>query len=293
MNDRVDLHIHSDKSSDGDLSPLHLLQLAKDNGFRAISISDHDTVEAYPEAMEWSYKLGVELIPSVELTTLFDGREFHLLLPFIHWESKTLKRILKLVFEARIEEAKARIAKLKDLRFDITWEEVKEKAKSVPPLGVTIAQILIDKDRKIKNPDLDKYHQEQNCLFAPYVFYKDYFMEGKPAFVPKKTVSITDVLASLSKDGASPVLAHPGAYFEQATREDIVTLKDKGLVGLEVYSSYHDHDQAKMYKAVAEEVGLVATAGSDFHGRIKPHIPFGYIKEGNYRMVEELKKRRP
>jgi len=291
--ERVDLHIHSSKSSDGDFTSLHLLRLAKETGLRAISISDHDTVEAYPEALEASYRLGVELIPSVELTTLFEGREFHLLLPFVHWESRALKRILKKVSQARVEEAKERIAKLQDLGFDIDWEEVNRKTNSTPPLGVTIAQILIDKGKKEKKPLLEKYYQGQNLLFAPYIFYKDYFMEDGPAFVPKRTVSLVDILNLMARDGAVPVLAHPGAYFEQATKEDLMTLKERGLIGLEVYSSYHDSEQIRIYQDLSKELDLVATAGSDFHGRIKPHIPFGAIKDGNYRMVEELKKRRP
>ncbi len=291
-NDRVDLHIHSSKSSDGDFSPCHLLKLAKENGLKAISISDHDTVEAYPEAFEWAREFGVELIPSVELTTLFDGREFHCLLPFIHWESKVLKKILDQVRRARMEEAKARIARLQELGFEITLEETREKAGDAPPLGVTIAQVLIDKGRKRKVPALEKYYRSENRLLAPYVFYKDYFLEGKPAFVPKKTVALVDVLELVSRDGAVPVLAHPGAYFARATREDLFILKEKGLVGLEVYTSYHNQEEIEYYLKIAEELDFVVTAGSDFHGRIKPHIPFGLIKEGTYRMVEELKKRR-
>lgn len=291
-NERVDLHIHSSKSSDGDFTPFHLLSLAKEKGFRAISISDHDTVAAYPDALAASARLGVELIPSVELTTLFEGREFHLLLPFVHWESTVLKKILKTVSQARVEEAKERISKLQKLGFDISWDEVNQKSNSTPPLGVTIAQVLIEKGRKEKNSALEKYYQGRNLLFAPYIFYKDYFMEDGPAFVPKKTVSLVDVLDVVAKDGAVPVLAHPGAYFEQATKEDLLTLKESGLVGLEAFSSYHDSEQIRFYKDLSEELDLVVTAGSDFHGRIKPHIPFGALKEGNYRMVEELKKRR-
>lgn len=292
MEDRVDLHIHSSKSSDGDFTPFHLLKLAREAGLRAISICDHDTVDAYPEALEWSRKLGVELIPSVELTTVFDGREFHCLLPFIPWDSKALKKILGQVRRARVEEARARLARLQALGFDITLEEVNEEAGGVPPLGVTIAQVLIDKGRRQKNPALEKYYRSENRLLAPYIFYKDYFLEGRPAYVPKKTISLVDALELVSREGAVPVLAHPGAYFERATKEDLLLLKEKGLIGLEVYSSYHDPDQTAFYRGLAEEIDLVATAGSDFHGRIKPHIPFGFIKEGTYRMVEELKKRR-
>lgn len=292
MDDRVDLHIHSSKSSDGDFTPFHLIHLAKENGFRAISISDHDTVEAYPEALELSRKAGVELIPSVELTTLYNGREFHLLLPFVQWNSRALKKILDHVSAARVEEAKARVARLQALGFDITWEEVSRKAKGLPPLGVTIAQILIDKGCRAKIPALEPYYEGENRFFAPYIFYRDYFLEDKPAYVPKRTVGLADVLSAVAGDGAVPVLAHPGAYFERATRDDLSALKDRGLAGLEVYSPYHDRDQVGSYKKMAEDLDLVATAGSDFHGRIKPHVTFGSLKEGTYRMVEELKARR-
>jgi hypothetical protein len=266
--------------------------MAKKKGFRAISISDHDTVGAYPEALEWSQRIGVELIPSVELTTLFDSREFHLLMPFVDWKSRTIRKILKTVTEARMEEARERVSKLQGLGFDISWEEVIGQTKGGPPLGVSIAQILIDKGRKAQTPTLRKYYEGANLLFAPYIFYRDYFLEEGPAFVPKRTVSLLEVLDTVSGDGAVPVLAHPGAYFERATREDLVVLEERGLAGLEVYSTYHEREQVQSYRALAEELDLVSTAGSDFHGRIKPQVLFGELKEGTYDMVEALKKRR-
>jgi predicted metal-dependent phosphoesterase TrpH len=292
MDGRVDLHIHSSNSSDGDYPPSELLRMAKKKGLRAISISDHDTVGAYPEALESSHTFGVELIPSVELTTLFEGREFHLLLPFVHWESRVLRRVLTTVTEARMKEAQERVAKLQALGFDISWDEVILQTRGGPPLGVSIAQILIDKGRKKKTPSLQKYYEGANLLYAPYIFYRDYFLEEGLAFVPKRTVSLVEVLAVFSDDGAVPVLAHPGAYFERATREDLVALSEQGLAGLEVYSSYHDPQQVQSYRALAEELNLVATAGSDFHGRIKPQVVLGQLKEGTYDMVEALEKRR-
>jgi hypothetical protein len=292
MHDRVDLHIHSSKSSDGDFTPFHLIHLAKEYGFRAISIADHDTVEAYPEALDLSRKAGVELVSSVELTTLYEGREFHLLLPFVQWNSRTLKKILDHVSAARVEEAKARLAKLQALGFDISWEEVSRKTKGLPPLGVTIAQILIDKGRKARRPELARYYEGENIFLAPYYFYRDYFLEDKPAFVTKRTIGLADVISTVAGDGAVPVLAHPGADFERAARDDISSLKDRGLEGIEVYSPYHNRDQVAFYMNIAKELNLVATAGSDFHGRVKPHVTFGSLKEGTYAMVEELRKRR-
>jgi predicted metal-dependent phosphoesterase TrpH len=289
---RVDLHIHSSKSSDGEFEPLELLRLAKENGFQAIAIADHDTVDAYPDAIERSRDIGVEMIPSLELTTLYKGREFHLLLPFVRWDSSSLRAVLARAEASRTEEAKARIERLRAVGFDITWEEVSRKSKAGPPLGVMIAKILIDKGRREQAPALKKYYEGENRLLAPYTFYRDYFMEGRPAFVPKKNVELLEALGQAADFGAVPVLAHPGAYFERAGRDDLAELRRSGLAGLEVYSSYHDPEQARLYLSLAEELDLVPTAGSDFHGRVKPHVAFGHIKQGGYGMVEALRAKR-
>lgn len=287
----VDLHIHSNRSSDGDFSPLHIVNLAKENKLRAISIADHDTVSAYPEALQYGQEAGVEVIPNIELTTLYDGREFHLLLPFVNWKKKPIKEIIARVSKRRYEEAKERVDKLQKLGFAITWKEVVKKSKPHPPLGVTIAQILLSKAAK-EDPLFEKYMKGKNRLLAPYYFYKDYFMEGKPAFATPRGISLLEVLKIAPQTEGVPVLAHPGAYFQRTEKKDLVLLIEKGLVGLEVYSSYHDKAQTDLYEGIAKELDLVPTAGSDFHGTIKPHIPFGSLKKGEYWMVEELRKRR-
>ena len=293
MSSPIDLHIHSSKSSDGDFSPFRIVQLAKEKKMKAISIADHDTVAAYPETLRYGKKAGVEIIPSMELTTLFEDREFHLLLPFVDWKSKAISDLISQVAKRRVKEARGRVEKLQKLGFDITWKEVQKEAGAFPPLGVTIAQIILRKAEEDKNSALGKYFEEEKLPLAPYYFYKDYFMEGKPASVPRQNLSILDVLDFISQTGAVPVLAHPGAYFQNVKKQDLVTLKERGLQGLEVYTSYHSADQNEIYRRMALELDLVPTAGSDFHGTIKPHIPFGSLNNGDYWMVEELKKRRP
>ncbi|MBA7705848.1 Phosphoribosyl 1,2-cyclic phosphate 1,2-diphosphodiesterase [subsurface metagenome] len=289
---KVDLHIHSNKSSDGDFSPFHIIQLSKKNKLRAISIADHDTVAAYPEALELGEDEGIEVIPSLELTTLFDDREFHLLLPFVDWRKKIVSDLIDKVAKGRIVEAKERIRKLQEIGFDINWKEVSRKSKPNPPLGVTIAQVLLEKYEKKNHPSLKKYYEEKNRMFAPYFFYRDYFTREKPAWVPKRNLDLLEALRLAPEIGAVPVLAHPGAYFQRASKYDLAVLKSSGLEGLEVYTFYHDDSQVKQYKTLAEELDLVPTAGSDFHGKIKPHISFGSLKEGEYWMVEELRKRK-
>ncbi|MHB8095363.1 MAG: PHP domain-containing protein [Candidatus Aminicenantales bacterium] len=293
MNDFVDFHIHSSWSCDGDHSPEELVRFAREKGFRAISIADHDTVSAYPAVIEDGRRDGIEIIPGIEVTTLYGEREFHLLLPFVDWGSEALASIISRMTESRMAEARERVEKLRNAGVELTWDEVWEKSRSCPPLGVKIAQILLEKPESGKDPALGKYYEEENKLFGPYIFYRDYFMEGKPAYVPKKHIPLLEVLAAAPRTGGVPVLSHPGAYFQNTTREDLRALKERGLAGLEVYTFYHTPEQVASYKRMAVEFDLVPTAGSDFHGKIKPHVAFGALKEGRYWMVEELRKRRP
>jgi len=292
INGRVDLHIHSHFSCDGDYSPEELVILAKENGFRAISIADHDTVEAYPQAIADGQAYGIEVIPSIEVTTVFDSREFHLLLPFVDWESEVIEYIVARMEKSRLEEARTRVQKLKENGIKVNWEEIWDRSGQTPPLGVKIAQILLDKPESRENPVLQKYYDEEGSPFAPYLFYQDFFAEGGLAYVPKKHISLEEVLTLAPLTGGVPVLSHPGAYFQRTTRDDLIKLKEMGLKGIEVYTSYHTPEQIDYYQTLAEELDLVATAGSDFHGQIKPRVTFGLIKEGDYSMVEKLKERR-
>ncbi len=292
MSGRVDFHVHSNKSSDGDYSPAELIGFARDLGMRAISIADHDTVAAYPEAVELGRRAGVEVIPGIEVTTLFGGREFHLLLPLVDWTSPALASIIAGQTECRMNETRERVEKIRALGFALTMDEVRAKSNGAPPLGVKIAQILLENSANRRNPALADFYKPDNRSYAPYMFYKEYFAEGKAAAVPKKFVALLDVLAAAPATGGAPVLAHPGAYFQRTTAEDARTLKKHGLLGLEAYTFYHTAEQTAFYRDLAAELDLVATAGSDFHGRIKPHVAFGVLPDGDYGMVERLREKK-
>lgn len=289
----VDLHIHSNKSSDGDLNPAEIIRFAVEKGLRALSIADHDTLAAYPEALELGAKAGLEIIPSIELTTGFKGREFHLLCPFVSWSSRLMSGLVEDVAGRRILEAKRRVAKIQELGLDLEWEDVKAEAGPFPPVGVSIALAFLKKDKRTGGELWMKYYSKDREGFSAIDFYNDYFKKGKPAYVVRQLIGLEEALALVRRAGAVPVLAHPGAYFVRATPEDLEELKTLGLEGLEVYSTYHDQTQIEYYLGLAGELDLVPTAGSDFHGSVKPHIPFGSLEHGDYTIVERLKQRRP
>ncbi|MBN2246174.1 MAG: PHP domain-containing protein [Candidatus Aminicenantes bacterium] len=292
MGSCVDLHIHSNKSSDGTYPPCDIVEMARKIGLKALSIADHDTVAAYPEALICGKDAEIEVIPNMEVTTIFKEREFHMLLPLLDWENRHVKALESRIKKRRMTEARERVDKLQQLGFAITWEDALKASAPFVPLGVTIAQVVIEKERGAGRSALKKSAVLSNKFFDPYIFYQNYFMEGKPAWVPRRNIDILDVLRIVPRTGGVPVLAHPGAFFQRANEEDIAALKDHGLQGIEVYSSYHDKHQIQFYKRLAEKFDLVITAGSDFHGEIKPHIAFGSVENGDYAMVEELRKRR-
>ncbi|MBN2200231.1 MAG: PHP domain-containing protein [Candidatus Aminicenantes bacterium] len=295
----VDLHIHSCWSGDGDVRPEELVRRAKESGFAAISIADHDSIKAYPAALAAGEEQGVEVIPGLEMTTQYDGREFHLLMPFVDWRSPCLAEVLNRAREVRLSEGRERVNNLRRLGFPVSWEEVlaaaAEKGEDVLPVGVFIARVLLDKMEVRREPRWDKYYLPGSNEPDAFLFYSDYFEKGRPAYAPKSYIDLVEVLDLAPQTGASPVLAHPGASFVRAGRRDLEELKERGLKGLEVYTSYHrpplcpDHSLERHYLGLAESLNLVPTAGSDFHGRIKPFIPFGFVKEGRYWMVERLR----
>ena len=134
----VDLHIHSRFSCDADLAPDEIVAFAAAHGFRAISIADHDTVAAYPAAVREGEALSVEVIPSMEVTTLFDDREFHVLLPFVDCEAAGVDRIVPIwsreaAGEAAVDVTDQLVAEYKPS--EKTLRTIAELRKDPPIIG--------------------------------------------------------------------------------------------------------------------------------------------------------------
>ncbi len=283
---KTDLHIHSKFSSDGELSPEEILKKLKEMGFYAASISDHDCFDAYPEAEEAGRRIGIEVIPSVELTTGLEGKETHILAPFIDYRSQEARKIIRELEQNRVILTERRLEKLARLGLKIELEEVLERAAGLPPTGPLIARMIMERYRH--HPLVKKYLERPDPERS---FYSDFFASGRPAFVERIYLDIGRAMESVRKAGGVPVVAHPGVYYNFIDREKIKYLKERGLEGIEVISSYHDKETEEYFRKLAREFDLVETAGSDFHGRVKPDIPLGAFY-GDYEMVEKLKERR-
>jgi predicted metal-dependent phosphoesterase TrpH len=120
--DFVDLHIHTFHSGDGQYSPEEIFKFAADVHISALAISDHDSVGAIPAAEDLARQKSIEFVPSIELTTEYDGRELHILGPYIEYSCRRLSEALDRISQERIEQARERTAILRKLVFPITYE---------------------------------------------------------------------------------------------------------------------------------------------------------------------------
>src|SRR3990172_8374040 len=124
----VDLHLHS-SASDGTFSPQELVQLAFQLDFRAIALTDHDSVEGVGPALKAQEKYeDLEVVPAIELSSDIEGRDIHFLGYLIDWESSWLRQHLRDLREARLLRAKKMVGRLKELGLDLDLEEVLELA---------------------------------------------------------------------------------------------------------------------------------------------------------------------
>lgn len=146
----ADLHIHS-TTSDGKLNPAQVVALGKVLDFQCIALADHDSVGGIEEALAAGGEQGVEVLPCVELSTLYNGGEVHILGYFIDWRSAVLLNKLKQIMDCRTERAIQMVDKLGKLGLDVTWEEVASRAGSSFVGRPHIAQVLMDKNTSVNS----------------------------------------------------------------------------------------------------------------------------------------------
>ncbi len=268
----VDLHMHS-KHSDGAHTVDQLLAKAKEKNLAAISITDHDTLGAYPYATEEGKKLGIEVITGIELSCELNGHDIHILGYFLDHENEELAVVLKEVRKARMKRAEQMVRNLNDMGIDLRFETVLRFAGDGAIGRPHIATALL--------------HEEFTYSFKEA--FEKYIGYDCPAYVEKMQVEPAEGFRLIKQAGGVPILAHPGV-----TKVDdlLPKLLQDGLAGIEVYHSEHSWPVRKHYAALCRKHHLLFTGGSDFH--CHTHRP-NSVEIGNpelrYSLLEGLKNR--
>jgi predicted metal-dependent phosphoesterase TrpH len=261
----ADLHVHT-THSDGACSPCEVVVAAARVGLGALAITDHDTVSALqvarPEAAWW----GIELIPGVELTSEYEGRELHILGYFIRDSDPPLLEAMALLRTGRSERLLKIITQLKTLGFSIE-EQALRRAFPRAVLG-----------RRHVAEFLTGTSQVASLREA----FQLYLGDGCPASVDKPRLDTGRAIALIEAAGGVAALAHPPANLRESTLRSLI---DLGLQAIEVDGPGFSRSLSRRLQAQAVRLGLIGIAGSDFHASDRPGRWVGAITTAHDQLI--------
>lgn len=243
----VDLHTHS-TASDGALTPAALVELAGARGVRVLGLTDHDTTAGLAAARTAAGRLGLRLIPGVELSTHVEAGEVHILGYFVDPAHPDLVAALARFQEARGDRARRIVERLGAAGVPIAHERVLAFAGGGSIGRPHVARALIEAGHATSIGDA----------------FERYLTRGRPGYVERYRLAPPDAVRLVRAAGGVPVLAHPHSAADLAAL--LPELVAAGLGGLECY--YGDYDEARKgaLLALAARHDLVPTGGTDFHG---------------------------
>jgi predicted metal-dependent phosphoesterase TrpH len=247
---RADLHLHT-THSDGTYTPAQVVDLARRSGLAAIALTDHDTLCGIPSAQTAAAGSALEIVPGVELSAEYHGREFHLLGYFIRLK------------DAALTEALHKLCAERTARF---WQMVER-------LGRT--GVRLDAERfqpYIASGALGRRHLAEVLILAGQAgsvreAFQRYLGDGGPVALPKYRLPVREAIVLVRGAGGVASWAHP-AY--DCNRDSLAELRNWGLGALEAVYPAYGAGQVQELRARAAEFGLAITGGSDCHG---PELP--------------------
>jgi predicted metal-dependent phosphoesterase TrpH len=250
---RIDLHTHSDRS-DGTDSPTELVRGARAAGLDVLALTDHDTTRGWDEASREAARVGVRLVRGIEVSTRFRGQGVHLLAYLPDPVHEGLQQELTRVLDGRNARLPQILARLADLGLEVTEEEVRALSDEAVATGRPhVADAMVARGMVANRDD----------AFARYLG------PGCPAYVDRYAADLEEMIATIADAGGVSVLAHPWARRHRHDALDldgIAGLQAHGLAGVEVDHEDHDRATRSRLRAVAEELDLVRTGSSDYHG---------------------------
>ena len=263
----IDLHVHSNKS-DGSNTPEELVQLAIAKDLSAFALTDHDTVDGIDAALAYAARLRAdgaanvpEVIPGIELSTEYYGKDIHLVGLYIDHNSPAFRAQLKHFVDSRVERNRKMCANLAEAGIDISYEKLVEAFPDSVLTRAHYAVYLVDHGYSLSKEDA----------------FSQYLGDHTKYFVPREKITPEMGVELILQAGGIPILAHPVLYRMSDARlnELVARLKAAGLVGIEaIYATYNQAEERQMRK-LAEKYDLCISGGSDYHGVAKPGLEMG------------------
>jgi 3',5'-nucleoside bisphosphate phosphatase len=242
----IDLHLHT-TCSDGLDTPEVLVARAVEQEYRAISITDHDTVTGVIRATEAAKGTDLEIVPGIELSAMDDGDDIHILGYFMDYSDPEFLERISFFMEKRRERADKIVLALNSLGLEISIDTVLKVAHGAPIGRPHIAEAMLS---------------ENLVQFYGEAFIRYIGTDG-PAYQPKYNLTPSDAIQLILGTGGIPVMAHPAAVHRDYIIHELV---EYGLMGLEVMHPLHSPEKQAYYRRLAGQYGLFVTGGSDWHG---------------------------
>jgi predicted metal-dependent phosphoesterase TrpH len=242
----ADLHIHS-TASDGTLTPEEVVDRAARLGLGAVSIADHDTVEGVPNALKEGCRVGLEVIPAVEINTDSSKGEAHILGYFLAQWEPSLEVALADLRESRRERLERMVERLQDAGVDVELSRVLE----------------IGGHGSVGRPHLAHAIVEAGFARTPDEAFRRFLVRGAPGYVPRKRFAPAEAIELVHNAGGVAVIAHPEKVHDEALIDSLIS---GGLDGVEVYHVDHSPSRTRWWREFASKRGLLLAGGSDSHG---------------------------
>lgn len=268
---RADLHIHT-HASDGNLTPEELLLKAKSKKLETISITDHDTIKGYLEAKKLAPDLGIELIPGVEFTAIWESREIHILAYNFDDQNRGFLELLHNQRRARKLRMQAIVDVLNKNGLAIDYDEIMAEANMGNVGRPHAASVLIKK----------------GYVGSVAEAFIRYLSAEKIKDIQTEYASLEDVMYVTKQAGGVLSLAHPGPIFSE---NEVTAIVACGLDGIECIHPSHSFTIQRKFTAMAKSNNLLVTGGSDYHGTGKSEYDpyFGIVTLGA-QFIEAIKR---
>ena len=267
--------MHTTISNDGTYSPETIIQMCHEAGLEIVALADHNSTKAFRIAKPIADAYGMKLIPAVELDCHIDGINLHVLGYGINPNHPTFDAYEEEILSQERISSQFVVNKIRELGIHLEDKALNRVQIHGVITGEMIAEVALEDSKNDNNELLVPYREGGSRSQNPLVnFYWDYCAQGKVAYYPIQFRTIDEIIQMINDAGGFAVLAHPGNNIK--TNVDVFKkIIDKGVIGVEVYSSYHSPEVIEHYHALALEHDLIMTLGSDFHGKTKPSIHLG------------------
>lgn len=269
---KIDLHMHSRYSDDGEFSPAALVEMCLNAGIRAMSLTDHNCARGNAEAQAAAKARDILYIPGIEIDCVARGLNFHVLGYDIDFQNPDFAKIEENIVRQNHDVSLERLRKTQLMGLYLEEQEMRERFQDECWTGEMFCEILLEKQEYREHPLLLPYRPGGSRSDNPYVnFYWDYYAQGRPCYVKVAYPPMEAVIETIHRNAGKAVLAHPGVNLKG--HEDLLApVLSLGLDGIEAFSSYHTPAQADFFCREAEKRRLFVTCGSDFHGKTKPSV---------------------